>query len=78
MRVAPDERDRQDLLLFGQRNGEIGERIEGDGDFGADGASQLRLVLTGEEIDDFRVVALAVDIPSLGRHHLVRPPSPLA
>ena len=60
MRISPDKSHRQNLLLLGQGNREIGERIEGHRDFLADGASQLGLVLTRKEVDDFRVVPLTV------------------
>ena len=72
MRVAPDEGHGQNLLLLGQGDREISEGIEGDGNFLADGASQLGFVLPREEIHNFRVVAFSVDVPSLVRHHFVR------
>ena len=56
VRVAPDKRHRQIELLLGQRDGKVGEGVEGDGNLVAVRTRQFRLILTREEIDDLRVM----------------------
>ena len=51
MRVAPDQRHRQIELLLGQRDGKVGEGVEGDGNLVAVRTRQFRFVLTREEND---------------------------
>ena len=60
MRVAPDQGHRQIELLLRQRDGKVGEGVEGDGNLVAVRARQFRLVLAGEEIDDLRVIRIDV------------------
>ena len=71
VRIAPHKSHRQNQLPLRQRDGEVRERIERDGHFIADWTGEFGLVLTGKEIVDVRVVALAMHAPRLVGNHVI-------
>ena len=58
------------LLLDGQRQRQVAERIELHGHLVADGTDECGLEETVEEVDDDRVVAHLVSFPRFPRNHL--------
>jgi len=70
-RVHSDQVDLQcPLLLHGQGQGQVAERIEGHRDLGAHGAHQGGLEKAVEDVHNDGVISLDVVLPRLLRHHL--------